>query len=46
MGFTNPPVKWVPHLSSGLKEPRREADHPFPSSAVVEERAELYIYYF
>jgi hypothetical protein len=34
LGFTEPPVRWVPGaLSSGAKWPGREADHLRPSSA-------------
>jgi hypothetical protein len=44
MGLTHPPVKWVMCLSSGLKQPRREVDQQFLSSAVVKERVELYFY--
>ena len=45
MGLTHPPVKWVPCLSSGLNQSRREVDHPFPKSAVVKERVELHFYF-
>jgi len=31
-------------LSPGVKRPGLDVDHPFPSSAVVKERAELYLY--
>jgi hypothetical protein len=35
---TQPPIQWVPEaLSLGLKRPGREADHPPPSTADVEE---------
>jgi len=38
MGPTQPPVKWVPGLSSGGKvRPGRAADHSPPSSATVME---------
>jgi hypothetical protein len=33
---TQPPIQWIPGaLSSGVKRPGREADHPPPSSAEV-----------
>jgi hypothetical protein len=35
LGPTQPPIQWVPAvLSLGLKQPRRDADHSPPSSAV------------
>jgi hypothetical protein len=34
LGSTQPPVQWVPS-PSGVKRPRRVADHPSPSSAEV-----------
>jgi hypothetical protein len=36
LGFTQPPIQWVPGvLSLGVKRPGREADHSHPSSAEV-----------
>jgi hypothetical protein len=36
LGFTQPPIQWVPGaLSSGLKQPGREAEHSPPASAEV-----------
>jgi hypothetical protein len=36
LGFTQPPIQWVPGaLSPGVKRPRREADHSPPTSAEV-----------
>ena len=43
LGPTQPPVQWVPGFSRGVKRPGRGVDHPPPSSAEVEGRAELYI---
>ena len=40
LGPTHPPVQWVPEV----KRPGRGVDHPPPSSAEVEGRAELYLY--
>jgi len=45
LGSTQPPVQWVPRLLSGVKQPRRGADHRPPSSAKAEERVELYLYF-
>ena len=41
---TQPPMKWVTDLSSGVKRPGRGVDHPPPSSAEVKERVQLYLY--
>jgi hypothetical protein len=36
LGFTQPPIQWVPGaLSTGVKRPGREADHSPPASAEV-----------
>jgi hypothetical protein len=36
LGPTQPPIQWVPGaLSSGVKQPGREADHSTPTSANV-----------
>jgi hypothetical protein len=36
LGFTHPPIQWVPGvLSPGVKRPGREADHSPPTSAEV-----------
>jgi len=36
LGPTQPPVQWLPRtLTTGVKRPRREADHSPPSSAEV-----------
>jgi hypothetical protein len=45
LGPTQPPIQWVPRaLSLGVKRPGREADHSPPSSADVQECAELYLH--
>ena len=44
LGPTQPPIKWVPGISQGVKRPGRGVDHPAPSSAELKERAELYLY--
>jgi len=45
LGPTQPPMQWIPgSLSSGVKRPRHEADHPPPSSAEVKESVELYLH--
>jgi hypothetical protein len=42
---TQDPVQWVLEaLSSGVKRPRREADHSPPSSTEVKEWVELYLH--
>jgi len=45
LGPTQPPLQWLPCLSPGVKSGRGVAltTHP-PSSAVVKERVELYLY--
>jgi hypothetical protein len=36
LGYTKPPIQWVPvALSRGVKRPARETDHSSPSSADV-----------
>jgi hypothetical protein len=36
LGSTQPPIQWVPGaLSSGVKRPRREADHSPPANVLV-----------
>jgi hypothetical protein len=36
LGFTQPPIQWVPGaLSAGVKRPGREADHKLSTSAVM-----------
>jgi hypothetical protein len=43
LGFTQPPIQWVPGgLSVVVKRPGREADHSPPSGAEVKECVELY----
>jgi hypothetical protein len=44
LGSTKPPVQWVPGLSRGKERPGRDAYPSPPSSAVGQERVELYIY--
>jgi hypothetical protein len=44
LGPTQPPVQWVLGLSRGKERPGREADPSPPSSAVGQERVELYLY--
>ena len=44
LGPTHPPVQWVSGLSRGKDRPGHEADPSTPSSAVVKERVELYLY--
>jgi hypothetical protein len=45
LGATQPPIQWVPGaLFLGVKRPGREADHSPPSSAEVNECAELYFH--
>jgi hypothetical protein len=44
LGFTQPPVRWVPGLFSGVKRSGRGVGHPPSSSAEVHERVELYLY--
>jgi hypothetical protein len=39
-----PPEKWVPVFSSGIKRPGRGVDHPFESSAEFKERVMVYLY--
>jgi len=39
-----PPIQWVPSLSSRVKRPGRGLDHPHPYSAEVKERVKLYLY--
>jgi hypothetical protein len=49
---TRPDRPWGPRTSytmgtgsfPGVKLPRRDVDHPHPSSAEVKERVELYLY--
>ena len=45
LGPTQPPIRWVPGLSRGVKWPGRDVDHPPPSSAEVKERVQLYLYF-
>jgi hypothetical protein len=43
LGFTKPPIQWVPGaLSSGIKGPGREADHSPPASDEVK-KMRIYI---
>ena len=44
LGFTQPPVLWVPGLSRGKERPGHDADPSPPSNAVGHERVELYLY--
>ena len=44
LGPTQPPVKWVPGLSLGVKRPGRGAVHPPASNCRGHERVELYFY--
>ena len=44
LGPTQPPIKWVPGLSRGVKRQGRGVDHPLPSRSEVKERVELYFY--
>jgi hypothetical protein len=45
LGFTQPPIQWVPGaLSLGVKRPVREADHSPPASAEVKKNVDLYIH--
>jgi len=37
-------VQWIPGLSLGKVRPGRDADTSLPSSAVVKNRVELYLY--
>jgi hypothetical protein len=41
LGLTQPPVKYVPGLLSGVSRPGRGVDHPPPSSAKFKERVQL-----
>ena len=41
---TQPPIKWVPFLFSGVKAARLWVCPPTPSSTNVKERVELYLY--
>jgi len=43
LGSTQPPVQWIPGSFPRVNRPWREVDHPPPSSAEVERKAELYI---
>jgi len=43
LGSTQPPIRWAPGLSSGIKRPGRGVDNPPQSNAEVEGRVELYI---
>jgi hypothetical protein len=43
LGTTQPPIQWVIRaFSLEVKQPGREADHSFPSSAEVKECVDLY----
>jgi hypothetical protein len=44
LGPTQSPVQWVPGLSRSKERPWRDADPSPPSSAVGQERGELYLY--
>ena len=44
LGFTQLPAKWTPEFFPGLKRLERGVYLPFPSSAEVKERAELYLF--
>ena len=46
LGPTQPPVQWVPgvYRKGGGKRPRRDVDHPSPSSTEVTERVEVYLH--
>jgi hypothetical protein len=43
---TQPPIPWITRaLFPGIKRPRREGDHPPPTTAEVKEYMELYIHF-
>jgi hypothetical protein len=44
LGPTQPPVQWVPGLSEAKERPERDADPSPTSSAVDQERVELYLF--
>ena len=44
MGPTQPPVQWVPGLSGGKERKGHDAEPSPPSTAVGQERVELYLY--
>ena len=44
LGPAQPPIRWVPGFSRGVKRPGRGVHHPSPSSAEVKERVELYLF--
>jgi hypothetical protein len=46
LGFTQPPIQWVPGaLSLGIKRQRHKVDHSPPSSAEVKEWVALYLHF-
>ena len=45
LGPTQPPVQWYQVFPGGKERPGRDADPPPPSSAVGQERVELYLYF-
>ena len=42
LGPTQPPIRWVPGLPSGLMRPERGVDHPTLCSTEVKERVQLH----
>ena len=44
LGPTQVPIQWVPGVFAERKEPRRDVNHPPPSSAEVKQTVELYVY--
>ena len=44
LGPTQPPIKWVPVLSTEVKRPERGAGKPLPAVVDVKDRVKLYSY--
>jgi len=44
LGYNQPPIKWVPVLSTEVKRPARGVGKPPPAVAEVKDRVKLYSY--